>query len=150
MRFFSNHIIPESVRTGLQSFRKAAAGSPEAVYMFLLGLYMASILMKKIRWCKAVSPVKEAVRTGMIRIVLWGAVFYLLYTLYRINIRENIRVPALSAAGIFLIAAAFLFSRHMTDNTYTVVMDAFFCFMAFGKNYRRHRNWFFTSRMANI
>ena len=137
MRFFSNHIIPESVRTGLQSFRKAAAGSPEAVYMFLLGLYMASILMKKIRWCKAVSPVKEAVRTGMIRIVLWGAVFYLLYTLYRINIRENIRVPALSAAGIFLIAAAFLFSRHMTDNTYTVVMDAFFCFMAFGKDYRR-------------
>ena len=137
MRTFSNQIIPAPIRSGLQSFRKAAAGSPEAVYMFLLGLYMASILMRKIRWCKEVSPVEEAVRTGMIRIVLWGAVFYLLYTLYRVNIRENKRVLALSAAGIILIAAAFLFSLHMTDNTYTVVMDAFFCSMAFGKDYRR-------------
>ena len=115
-------------------FRRAL---PEAVYMFLLGLYMASMLLKKIRWCKEAGPVKEAVRTGMIRIVLWGAVFYLLYTLYRISFRENKRVLALSAAGIILIAAAFLFSRHMTDNTYTFVMDAFFCFMAFGKDYRR-------------
>ena len=137
MRTFSNPTIPVSIRTGLHAVRKAAARSPEAVYMFLLGLYMASILMRKIRWCKEVSPVKEAVRAGMIRIVLWGAVFYLLYTLYRINIRENKRVLTLSAAGIILITAAFLFSRHMTDNTYTFVMDAFFCFMAFGKDYRR-------------
>ena len=120
---------------GRSFFRQIAAGN-EGIYLVLLSLYVVIFAMLKIAWVKNAETVTDAIRFALLSVVMWGAALYLFFTIaaWKNLWRKNI---PLIVVGLALLGATFWFSRIMSTNSYTVVMDVFFCLMACGKDYKK-------------
>ena len=144
--------------TKLRKLFKHAPDSSENIYQGLLGLYIAAILVSKIAWIPSIAAYVVFIRVCMERVVLWGSALFLFdYLLkWQKNIsgingnseelcrdgrtegNEGIKDGIISAVlGICLLAVTLAFNTIMTPNTYTLVMDIYFCIMAYKKNYRQ-------------
>ena len=141
----------------MRKYSEQIPDSSETIYLCLFGLYISTTLINKIRWCSSIKPLIIMIRLGLVSIVLWGSGLYLFDLLlkwlnnrHKINAKDNglemqtgthsggsgnIVFSVISGIGFF--ATVFAFSRFMTLNSYTLVMDICFCALAYRKNYTR-------------
>ena len=131
-----NYTLLKRLKDEVHGFFEEAARASEPVYLVLLSLYVAIYYMLKIAWAPGVSRVAEMVRYGILGIVMWGAAAYLFFIIAAWKDLWRKNVP-LIATGLVLIAVTGIFSAKMSTNVYGVVMDAYFCLMAYKKDYRK-------------
>lgn len=112
----------------------AISNSSETAYLLLLGLHISATLLQKIRWNHTWEQGVQILRTGIISIVLWGSALYLFEIITRIKIRNHKRAVYLLTC-IALVGGVIVVSRNMTESTYSMILDAFFCFTAIGKKF---------------
>ena len=108
----------------------------EAVYLTLLTLYVIVFLILKIAWKTNVEAGVEIVRYALLSIVLWGSALYLICVIAS-WLRLWKKTVWLIVLTLAILGATYWFSTIMSTNSYTVVMDVFFCLMAAGKNYKK-------------
>ena len=128
--------IKQRIKGGFSSFFDAASQMNEAVYLTLLTLYVVIFLILKVAWKTSVETGVEAFRYALLSIVMWGSAMYLFCVLASwLKIWK--KTALLIILGLGLLGATYWFSRIMSTNSYTVVMDVFFCLMACGKRYKK-------------
>ena len=118
-----------------KAFIYEIAESSEVVYLMLLGMYIAISLILKISWNLPWPSAIWLLRIGMTSAVLWGSTVYLFSIHWRyFNVMRRKDLAILS--GMLMFAVVFFFSRNMSQNAFNVVMDIFFCCMAYKKDFR--------------
>lgn len=126
----------DKVKREGKGFFDAVAKTNETVYLVMLTVYVALYIVIMTAWYNSAKEVVSNIRYGMLSIVMWGATLYLLFVIieWRKLWKETIWLILLA---IILLGATFWFSRKMSTNSYGVVMDVFFCIMAYGKSYKK-------------
>ena len=155
MKEVSDHNIRIAIYLG--NLSEMIPDSSETIYLCLFGLYISTTLINKIRWSSSVKSLTIMIRLGMVSIALWGSALYFFDLLlkwlnnrHKTNANSNSfekqrgthsggfgNIVFLTISGVGIIAAVFAFSRFMTLNSYTLVMDICFCALAYRKNYIR-------------
>lgn len=123
-------------KAGLRRFFHQVGKANEKLYLALLALYVTIFCILEIAWSNGVSDGISAFRYALLSFVMWGATLYLFFIVIGwLNLWKK-TVP-LILIGAAMLGATAIFSRWMSTNSYTVVMDVFFCLMAFGKDYKK-------------
>ena len=131
----NNNIVKVIYAEG-KSFLKAASNINENVYFVLFTLYVLINFIINIEWGDQIQGIVSNIRYGLLSIVMWGATVYLFYVICEwISIWKHL--PIMMGLAVLMLLATGWFSHVMTTNSYGVVMDLFFCIMAYGKNYRK-------------
>ena len=119
-----------------RAFCKAASRANETAYLILLSLYVTIYFLLKFGWAAGTEKADQFIRYSLLGIVMWGAAVYLLFVFAEWRSLWDRKILLLAAAAVIL-SGTWFFSRHMSTNSYGVVMDIFFCLMACGKDYRK-------------
>lgn len=117
-------------------FFKAVGETSELVYLILLSFYVLLFLALKLSWSDTAEPIAAMVRYFCLSMIMWGAALYLFFAIARWLDLWKKTIPLVLIGGA-LLAAVFFFTRWMSTNAYTVVMDFYFCLMAYGKSYKK-------------
>ena len=128
--------IWKGIRDNLTSFFDQVARTSEKCYLILLTAYVTIFAIFKVWWLENVETQMGYVRYGIISVIMWGSAIYLIYVIAEWKKLWK-KTGWLVLVAVVLLGAVFGFSRIMSTNSYTVVMDVFFCLMAAGKNYKR-------------
>ena len=120
----------------IRSFFEEAGRASELVYLVLLTLYVTVYYILKIAWSPGVDKAIEMVRYGILGIVMWGSAAYLFFIIAAWKDLWKKNIPLIVIGGAFVAVTA-VFSAKMSTNLYGVVMDCFFCLMAFRKDFRK-------------
>ena len=124
------------IKVEAETFFEEIGKASEPLYLLLLTVYAAIFFMLKFAWDQKVEKAVEIVRYGMLGVVIWGAAAYLFFIIAAWKNLWKKNIPLL-LTGVGLIAAAGFFSAKMSTNIYGVVMDIFFCLIAYKKDYRK-------------
>lgn len=118
------------------SFLGEVSKSSEIVYLLLFTLYVAIYIMMKVAWIPDIDPIMDNIRYAALSVVMWGSAVYLFFIIAGWkNLWEN--NVSLILVGAVLLIATFLFTRKMSTNAFGVVMDAYFCVLVCGKDYKK-------------
>lgn len=131
-----NNSILAGVKKEVQTFFDAVGKSNEKVYLILLSLYVSIYLILKIFWDAGVEKQVGYIKYGILGVVMWGSAACLFFVIAEWKKLWDKNIPLILLGAVFVAATA-LFSRKMSTNLYGVVMDVFFCIMAFRKDYRK-------------
>ena len=134
--YMENQRLLGRIETEGRAFLEEAGKASESAYLVLLTLYVSVYYILKIAWVPDIEKVVEMVRYGILGIVVWGSAAYLFFVIAGWKELWKKNVPLILSGG-FLVAATALFSAKMSTNLYGVVMDCFFCVMAFWKDFRK-------------
>lgn len=134
--YMDTNTLKNRIRTEVRSFFEEVGKADEAVYLVLLTLHEVLALYLKIAWSGSIEKPMDAVRYGILGIVMWGSAAYLFFIIASWKDLWKKNVP-LIFTGAVIIALTALFSRRMSTNLYSVIMDIFFILMAYKKNYRK-------------
>lgn len=119
-----------------KTFIQAIGEANEIAYLVLLSIYVAIFFVLKIAWVSQAEMIVTSIQSVMLGVVMWGAAIYLFLVMASwMNIWKQ-NIPLIILAVIILGATA-LFSWMMSTNVYSVVMDVFFCLMAYKKDYKK-------------
>lgn len=122
--------------TEWKSFLEQIRRSNEAAYLVLLTLYVVIWIMLKVAWVADIEKPIDAIRFGMLSIVMWGSALYLFFVI--VDWKKLLKnLPALIITGAAILSLCIYFSVRMSTNAYGVVFDMFFCLMACGKDYKK-------------
>ena len=124
------------LRNEVRPFFEAAGRTNEIVYLILLNVYVGLFFYLKIQWVGKAWNYFDIVRYGSLSVILWGSALYLLFVLAEWKNLWKKTVPLILIAAV-LLGAVYYFSKKMSTNVYGVVLDLFFCAMAYKKDYRR-------------
>ena len=119
----------------INCFLESIADSSETVYLVFFGIYVATSLILKVSWNLPWPNVIWFLRVGMTSAVLWGGTVYLFGILFKFCQKMDLKI-FLIPIGIVMMVIVTLFSRSMSQNAFNIVMDIFFCCMAYKKNYK--------------
>ena len=119
-----------------KSFFVEVSKANESIYLILFTLYVAIYIMMKVAWVPDIDPIMDNVRYAVLSVVMWGSALYLFFIIAGWKNLWKRNVP-LIFVGIVILVSTFLFSRKMSTNSYGVVMDAFFCLLVYGKDYKK-------------
>ena len=128
--------ITQVIRNEVKSFFQAVGRSSEIIYLVLISLYTALYYYLKIAWIGLSNSTSDVIQYGMLSIIMWGCALYLVYVIAEWKNLWRKTIPLLIVAAIFL-AATYYFSKHMTSNSYGVVMDVVFCLLVYKKDFRK-------------
>ena len=128
--------LPEKIRSEITSFFEETGKANEPAFLVLLTLYVAIFFILKIAWVSQIEKTVTAVRYGILSVVIWGAALYLFFIIVSWKGLWN-KNFGLLVVGAVILTGTFFFTRKMSTNVYGVVMDAFFCLMAFKKDFRK-------------
>ena len=131
-----NNKIIQGIRNEEKSFFQAVGKSSELVYLVLLTLYVALFYFLKIGWVEEVQSAFDTIRYSFLSLIMWGSALYLLFVLaeWKNLWKKTIILIILAAA---LLTGTYLFTKRMSTNLYGVVMDVFFCVLAYKKDFRK-------------
>lgn len=131
-----NNALLKKTKIEVRSFFEEAGRASEPVYLGLLSLYIAIFFILKTAWRDDLEEAVNMIKYGALGIVMWGSAIYLFFIIaaWKDLWKKNI---LLIVVGSMLLALTWLFSRRMTNNLYGVLMDIFFCLMAYKKDYRK-------------
>lgn len=119
-----------------KSFFAEVSKANEMIYLILFTLYVAIYIMMKVAWVPDIDPMMDNIRYAVLSVVMWGSALYLFFIIAGWKNLWKKNVP-LILVGIVILVSTFLFSRKMSTNSYGVVMDAFFCLLVYGKDYKK-------------
>ena len=119
-----------------RSFFEAAGKANELFYIVLLSLYVGLFYLLKIQWEAKAVDVFNTIRYTALGIIMWGSALYLLYVIAEWKNLWKKTIPLLLIAGVVL-GGVYLFTQRMSTNLYGVVMDVFFCLLAYKKDFRK-------------
>ena len=108
----------------------------ELIYLVLLTLYVTIYFMLKVAWKAQVFKMAQNLRFALLGMVMWGAGLYLFFIIVAWKDLWN-KTVLLLIIGAIILASIYYFSRTMSTNAYGVVMDLFFCIMAYKKDYKK-------------
>ena len=128
--------MTERIRNEGRSFLEEVGKADERAYLLLLTLYTFIFFILKIAWVSRTEKIVSSVQYGMLSIVMWGSALYLFFIIVSWKDLWNKNLQPL-AVGVVILTATFFFTRKMSTNVYGVVMDVFFCLMAYRKDYRK-------------
>jgi len=128
--------LTERIRNEGRSFLEEVGKADERAYLLLLTLYTFIFFILKIAWVSRTEKIVSSVQYGMLSIVMWGSALYLFFIIVSWKDLWNKNLQPL-AVGAVILTATFFFTRKMSTNVYGVVMDVFFCLMAYRKDYRK-------------
>jgi len=131
-----NNTLLVKIKNEGKSFFTEVANANHLVYYILLTLYVALYLILNIAWNGKYERIERVMQYGCLGIVMWGSTVYLFFVIAGWKNLWKKTIPLILIGGAMLAATGF-FSRKMSTNLYGVVMDAFFCLMAFGKDFRK-------------
>ena len=118
------------------SFFDEVKNANEIFYLILISLYVAVYFLLKFAFSVDYEGASDSIRYAMLGIVMWGSAIYLLIVIAGwLKLWKNIFLLLLAAALILAVTA--FFSQKMSTNVYGVVFDAFFCIMAYGKEFKK-------------
>lgn len=128
--------VIQGIRNEGKSFFQAVGRSSEVIYLILLSLYVALFYFLKIQWIGLKNTTFDAVRYGTLSLVMWGSALYLTYVIAE---WKNLwkKTFSLIIVAAVLLAATYFFTKGMSTNVYGVVMDFFFCVLAYKKDFRK-------------
>lgn len=131
-----NNKFIQGIRNEGKSFFQAIGKSSEIVYLVLLTLYVALFYFLKIGWVEEVQSAFDTIRYSFLSLIMWGSALYLLFVLaeWKNLWKKTIILIILAAA---LLTGTYFFSKRMSTNLYGVVMDVFFCVLAYKKDFRK-------------
>ena len=119
-----------------RSFFEAAGRTSETAYLALITVYVGLFYFLKIQWAGAAWNYFDMIRYSALSIVMWGSALYLLFVIAEWKkLWKNTIILIIIAA--FLLGFVYYFSKKMSTNAYGVVMDIFFCVMAYKKSFRK-------------
>lgn len=119
-----------------KTFLDAIGEANETAYLVIFTLYVAIFFILKIAWVSQAEQIITAFQSIMLGIVMWGAAIYLFLVMASwMNIWKK-NVPLIIMA-LIILGITFFFSRVMSTNVYGVVMDVFFCLMAYKKDFKK-------------
>lgn len=119
-----------------ESFFESIADMKERVYLFLFTLYIFIYFIINIEWSEYLQPVIGNFRYAVLSIVMWGASVYLIYVIVSWKKLWD-KIWAIIMIAVPILLATGFFSMKMSTNSYGVVMDIFFCVMAYGKSFKK-------------
>lgn len=131
-----NLAIVKKIKNEGVLFFEATAQVNEIIYFVLLTLYVGLYLIIKIAFRAKIGIAVEIIRYGTLSLIMWGSALYLFFVIAAWRNLWNKTIPLIITGGV-LLAVTFFFSRWMSTNAYGVVMDIFFCLMAYKKDYRK-------------
>ncbi len=134
--FMENNTTILWLRNEVRSFFEAVGRTNENAYLALLTAYVGLFYFLKIQWAGAAWNFFDPIRYSSLSIVMWGSALYLLFVLAEWKNLWKKTIPLILIAAVLLIYVYF-FSKKMSTNAYGVVMDVFFCVMAYKKNFRK-------------
>ena len=124
------------VRNTARSFLVELKKSSEIGYQVLFGLFIFSFYLRRIYWIPFIAEAIPQIWLGVFSVMLWGAAIYLYLVLY--NWKEFAKsTPRLIISAVLLAGITILFAKVMNSDQYMLVMDFYFCLMAYGKNYKK-------------
>ena len=131
-----NKKIIQGIKNEVKSFFQAVGKTSELVYLVLLTLYVALFYFLKIAWVDEIQSTFDTIRYSFLGLIMWGSALYLLFVIaeWKNLWKKTIILIILAAA---LLTGTYFFSRRMTTNLYGVVMDVFFCVLAYRKDFRK-------------
>lgn len=131
----NNEIIQEIKNEG-KSFFQAVGKTSEPVYLVLLTLYVTLFYFLKISWVDKIQSIFDAIRYSFLGLIMWGSALYLLFVIaeWKNLWKKTIILVILAAA---LLTGTYFFTRRMSTNLYGVVMDVYFCVLAYKKDFRK-------------
>ena len=130
-KVFLNRIKQESLSL-LEEIGKAN----ELIYLLLFTLYVSIFFILRIAWVSQIEQIVKSVQLAILSIVMWGSGLYLFFIIAAWKKLWNKTIP-LVLTGVIILGAVFIFSHKMSTNVYGVVMDLFFCLMAYRKDFRK-------------
>lgn len=124
------------IRKEGESFFEAVSLTSERVYLILFVLYLIVYYIINIAWATKAAQFISNVRYALLGGVMWGGAVFLFFVIaaWKDLWKNNI---ALILVGTVLAAAAGMFAKKMTTNSYGAVMDLFFIIMAYRKDYKK-------------
>lgn len=130
------HTPLTKLRNGGKSFFESVGKTSELSYLVLLTAYVVIYIILKVSWSPNVADIVSNIRYCILSLVMWGSTIYLFFVIVEWRkLWKN--TPALIVIGAVLIAITGYYSTKMSTNSYGVVMDIFFCLMAYGKDYKK-------------
>ena len=131
----NNRVIQGIKHEGI-SFFQAVGRTNEIAYIVLLTLYVGLFFFLKIQWIEEAETVVDTIRYGTLSIIMWGSALYLAYVIAEWkNLWKKTFILILVAA--VLLVGTYFFTKKMSTNLYGVVMDAFFCILAYKKDFKK-------------
>ena len=131
-----NTVLVKRGKEYIKGFFDAVGKTSEIAYLVMLTVYVALYIVIMTAWYNSAKPIVSNIRYGMLSVIMWGAAVYLFFVIveWRKLWKETLW---LVLVGIIILGATLWFSRTMSTNIYGVVMDIFFCVMAYGKSYKK-------------
>ena len=131
-----NNRVVQEIGNEVKSFFQAVGRANEMAYLILVTLYVALFYFLKIQWIEEAESTFDAIRYGALSIIMWGSALYLAYVIAEWkNLWEKTILLCLIAA--VLLVGTYFFTKKMSTNVYGVVMDVFFCALAYKKDFRK-------------
>lgn len=126
----------EKIKKEVSSFFEEVSKANESVFLILISLYVTIYFFLKIAWSGSIEHTTDMLRFGLLSIVMWGSTAYLFFIIAAWKNLWNKNIQ-LILVGIIMLACTGYFSTKMSTNLYGAVFDAFFCLIAYGKNYKK-------------
>ena len=119
-----------------RSFFEAVGKANEFFYLVLITTYVGLFFFLKIQWTEEMKPFCDVFRLASLAVIMWGTTLYLLFVIaeWR-NLWKNV-IPLIILAVIFL-GGTYYFSKRMSTNLFSVVMDIVLCILAYKKNFKK-------------
>lgn len=119
-----------------KAFLDEAGKASERVYLVLLTLYVGLYYILRIAWEAKAEEEIYMLKYAVLGIVIWGAALYLFMVIASCRKLWDSTFRLVITGAAILAVTAFLSTR-MSTNSYGVVMDVFFCLMAYKKDFRK-------------
>lgn len=131
-----NKKIIQGIRNEGKSFFRAVGKTSEPIYLVLLTLYVGLFYFLKIGWVDKIQSTFDTIRYALLGLILWGSALYLMYVIVEWKNLWNKTIVLIILAAA-LLTETYFFSKKMSTNLYGVVMDVFFCVLAYKKDFRK-------------
>lgn len=131
-----NNTILLRIKNEGRSFFEAVGKANELFYLVLITTYVGFFFFLKIEWVEEMKPVCEVIRLASLAVIMWGTTLYLLSVIAEWkNLWKN-TIPLIILAVLFL-SGTYFFSKRMSTNLYSVIMDIIFCILAYKKDFKK-------------
>ena len=133
-----NNSFLGKVKQEAASFLRAIPETSDTFYYVLLSFYLALFYVLKIAWNGAMDNgwIVTYLRYGLLIGVLWGSAVFLFSLIASWKKLWN-NTLALILVCLGLLAITAYFSSVQTTNLFSFVFDAFFCLMAYKRDYKK-------------
>ena len=140
--------IPEKIKNPIKSFCEEIRSCSETVFLALLILHLFVFYEGKINW-----TANETVMLLFGRILQFGTMLgsaaFLIYIIVHWKYSWKSKIYFLIPA-VILLALPLIFNFSGDKNWYIAFTDLFFCFMAYGKNYKKILRCFLWTAFAAL